>query len=32
MGRRARVLVDSGEYSSRAFAERLMDIFDRVLS
>jgi glycosyltransferase involved in cell wall biosynthesis len=32
MGRRARALVNSGEYSSRAFAERLMDIFDRVLS
>jgi glycosyl transferase family 4 len=31
MGRRARMLVDTGEYSSPAFAERLMDIFDRVL-
>ena len=31
MGRRARALVDSGEYSSHAFAERVMDIFDRIL-
>jgi glycosyltransferase involved in cell wall biosynthesis len=31
MGSRARALVDRGEYSSRTFAERLMDIFDRVL-
>lgn len=30
MGRRARALVDSGEYSSLSFAESLMDIFDHV--
>jgi phosphoribosylcarboxyaminoimidazole (NCAIR) mutase len=32
MGRRARALVDSGERSSRTFAEQVMAIFDRVLS
>ena len=32
MGRRARALVDSGERSSRTFADQVMAIFDQVLS